>query len=113
MNKSELIARLAARYSAISHDDTEQVVTTVLDSIGKALSMERPVELRGFGPFSIKSRPAHMGRNPKNGEAVAVVQKRAAYFRTSHVLLKRMNGAVSASESIKEPAKTFDARTSH
>ena len=54
MIKSELVARLTARYPHMYHRDVERIVTTVLDSISKALADGHRVELRGFGAFSVK-----------------------------------------------------------
>jgi integration host factor subunit beta len=65
-----LVARLTARYPHLYHRDVERIVTTVLDSIGKALADSHRVELRGFGAFSVKVRPIRMGRNPRTGGPV-------------------------------------------
>ncbi len=92
MIKSELVARLTARYPHLYHRDVERIVTTVLDSISKALADGHRVELRGFGAFSVKVRPSRMGRNPRTGEPVAVGQKRAPFFRTGKELRERLNG---------------------
>jgi integration host factor subunit beta len=92
MIKSELVARLTARYPHLYHRDVERIVTTVLDSISKALADGHRVELRGFGAFSVKVRPSRMGRNPRTGEPVSVGQKRAPFFRTGKELRERLNG---------------------
>ncbi len=60
MIKSELVARLAQRYPHLYHRDVERIVTTVLDEITKALAKGHRVELRGFGAFSVKVRPARL-----------------------------------------------------
>ena len=91
MIKSELVARLTARYPHLYHRDVERIVTTVLDSITKALATGHRVELRGFGAFSVKTRPSRMGRNPRTGEPVSVGQKRAPFFRTGKELRERLN----------------------
>jgi len=65
MIKSELVARLAERYPHLYHRDVERIVSTVLDEISAALSNGDRVELRGFGAFSVKVRPARQGRNPR------------------------------------------------
>lgn len=80
MIKSELVARLTARYPHLYHRDVERIVTTVLDSITKALASGHRVELRGFGAFSVKVRPSRMGRNPRTGEPVSVGEKTRALF---------------------------------
>jgi integration host factor subunit beta len=92
MIKSELVARLTARYPHLYHRDVERIVTTVLDSITKALAEGHRVELRGFGAFSVKVRPSRMGRNPRTGEPVSVGEKRAPFFRTGKELRERLNG---------------------
>ncbi len=92
MIKSELVARLTQRYPHLYHRDVERIVSTVLDEITKALSEGHRVELRGFGAFSVKVRPARQGRNPRTGEPVTVEEKRAPFFRTGKELRERLNG---------------------
>ncbi len=92
MIKSELVARLAVRYPHLYHRDVERVVSTVLDEITSALSKGDRVELRGFGAFSVKVRPARQGRNPRTGAPVDVEEKRVPFFRTGKELRERLNG---------------------
>jgi integration host factor subunit beta len=91
--KSEMVARLSARYPHFHSRDVERIVNAVLDSISEALAKGRRVELRDFGAFSVKSRPSRMGMNPRTGEPVAVSEKRALHFRTGRELRKRLNGS--------------------
>ena len=49
------------------------------------------VELRGFGVFSVKTRDAHMGRNPRTGEAVDVSKKSVPFFKVGKELRNRLN----------------------
>lgn len=95
MIKSELVAKLAQRYPHLYHRDVERIVTTVLDEITKALAEGKRVELRGFGAFSVKARPARMGRNPRTGEPVQVDEKRAPFFRTGKELREKLNNGGS------------------
>jgi integration host factor subunit beta len=92
MIKSELVGRLAERYPHLYHRDVERIVTTVLDEIASALASGDRVELRGFGAFSVKVRPARQGRNPRTGETVSVEEKRVPFFRTGKELRGRLNG---------------------
>jgi integration host factor subunit beta len=91
MIKSELVARLAVRYPHLYHRDVERVVSTVLDEISAALAKGDRVELRGFGAFSVKVRPARQGRNPRTGAPVDVEEKRVPFFRTGKELRERLN----------------------
>jgi integration host factor subunit beta len=49
------------------------------------------VELRGFGAFTARRRAARLGRNPTNGEAVAVDEKSTPFFRAGKALRLRMD----------------------
>jgi len=50
------------------------------------------VELRGFGAFSVKSRDARTGRNPRTGDPVDVEEKNVPFFKTGKLLRDRLNG---------------------
>lgn len=97
MIKSELVARLAERYPHLYHRDVERIVSTVLEQIATALANGDRVELRGFGAFSVKVRPARQGRNPRTGEAVSVEEKRVPFFRTGKELRERLNAGTNSS----------------
>ena len=49
------------------------------------------VELRGFGAFSVKHRPARAGRNPRTGAHVPVDQKSVPFFKTGKEMRERLN----------------------
>ncbi len=96
MIKSELVNRIAEAHPHLMHKDAERIVSTIFDEIAKALAGGNRVELRGFGAFSVKSRPARTGRNPRTGEAVEVDEKRAPYFKTGKELREKLNGIEEA-----------------
>lgn len=91
MIKSELITRLALANPHLYHRDVERIVNTVFDEISDALARGDRVELRGFGAFSVKERPARTGRNPRTGATVHVAEKRVPFFKTGKDLRDRLN----------------------
>lgn len=91
MIKSELIAKLAAEHEHLTHRDIERVVNVVLDGMVGALEEGGRVELRGFGAFSVRSRPARSGRNPRTGAAVSVPAKHVPFFKSGKELRERLN----------------------
>lgn len=91
MTKSELIARLAEMNPHLYQRDVERIVATIFDEITDALARGDRVELRGFGAFSVKSREARVGRNPRTGDAVPVAEKKVPYFKTGKQLRERLN----------------------
>jgi integration host factor subunit beta len=82
MIKSELIAALAAENPHLTQRDVERVVGVIFERMIAALESGGRVELRGFGAFSVRSRPARAGRNPRTGEAVDVRAKHVPFFKS-------------------------------
>ena len=91
MIKSELIAKLASENPHLTQRDVERVVSVVLDRMAGALASGGRVELRGFGAFSVRSRPARTGRNPRTGAAVQVKAKHVPFFKSGKELRERLN----------------------
>jgi len=91
MTKSELALRLADIAPHLTLRDAEMVVDTIFGEIATALSRGDRVELRGFGAFSVKERPARTGRNPRTGAHVAVDEKHVPFFKTGKEMRERLN----------------------
>ena len=91
MTKSELIAHLASANPHLRQPDIELIVATIFNEITDALARGDRVELRGFGAFSVRSREAREGRNPRTGETVEVPGKRVPYFKPGKEMRARLN----------------------
>ena len=91
MIKSELVLRIAAQNPHLYQRDVENIVNSILETIGDALARGDRVELRGFGAFSVKRRDARSGRNPRTGETVSVCEKVIPVFKSGKEMRKRLN----------------------
>jgi len=91
MNKSELVDIVAGRVQNLSHKDVDMIIETVFDKMVEALAKGNRIEIRGFGSFEIRSRPARNGRNPKSGESVFVGSRRIPFFKVGKELKERIN----------------------
>lgn len=91
MIKSELIQKIANANPHLFHRDVERIVNVIFDEIVDALARGDRVELRGFGAFTVKHRPAREGRNPRTGEPVPVAEKFVPFFKTGKELRDRLN----------------------
>ena len=91
MIKSELIQKIAEANPHLFQRDVERIVGTIFEEISAALERGDRVELRGFGAFSVKSRPARTGRNPRTGAPVQVEEKFVPFFKTGKELRERLN----------------------
>jgi integration host factor subunit beta len=89
--KSELIERIAERNPHLFQRDVENIVNAILEEIVGALAQGDRVELRGFGAFSVKNRPARTGRNPRTGAQVTVSEKFVPFFKTGKEMRERLN----------------------
>ena len=63
MIKSELVQRVSAQNPHLYQRDVENIVNAILGEIVAAMSRGDRVELRGFGAFSVKQRPARTGQS--------------------------------------------------
>src|SRR3954453_16651667 len=99
MIKSELVQRISEHIPHLYQRDVENIVNAILDEIVTALARGDRVELRGFGAFSVKNRPARSGRNPRTGEHVPVDQKCVPFFKTGKEMRERLNREKGAPEA--------------
>lgn len=91
MIKSELVQKLAEENPNLFHRDIERIVSVVFQEIADSLARGERVELRGFGAFSVKHRPARVGRNPRSGEPVHIEEKYSPFFKAGKELRDRLN----------------------
>jgi integration host factor subunit beta len=90
MKKSTLVERLCQRHPELKPGDSKYVVEEVLDAMAGALADGRRIEIRGFGSFQPKYRPARTGRNPRNGNLVQIPAKSVPHFKAGKELKKRV-----------------------
>ena len=90
MIKSELVQRIAGQNPHLYQRDIENIVNAVLGEITSALARGDRVELRGFGAFSVKNRPAphraqsaHRRARLGRAEIRAVLQDRQGNARAA------------------------------
>jgi len=91
MIKSELVQRIASQNPHLYQRDVENIINAILGEIIAAMARGDRVELRGFGAFSVKNRPARTGRNPRTGAHVSVEKKCVPFFKTGKEMRERLN----------------------
>ena len=85
MNKTELIAAVAAK-TGLTKKDAEKVVNATIDSITESLVKGDKVNVSGFGIFEVKTREARVGRNPRTKETIQIPATRLPAFKASKTL---------------------------
>ena len=83
MNKQELVAAVLANkdVNLDSKAAAARVVNAVIDGISAGIKKDGTVQLIGFGTFSIKSRSARKGRNPKTGDEIKIKASKTVGFK--------------------------------
>ena len=90
MNKKDLIRKVAGEVD-LSQNQAKEVVEVVLGSIQDAIAAGEPVNLTGFGTFSLKHRDEHEGRNPSTGEIVTISASNTPVFKPGKMFKEKVN----------------------
>ncbi len=98
MTKAELIEALANKLP-IGKAEAERAVNIVLEDITAALKQGDRVNISGFGTFSVSSRQARTGRNPKTGESIQIAPSRSAKFKPGKQLKDSLNDGLEGAPS--------------
>ena len=86
MNKTELVKKIAEK-AEISQAQAKSVLEATLESVKEALQGGDPVQLIGFGTFSVSERAARTGKNPRTGEQIQIAAKKIAKFKAGAGLI--------------------------
>lgn len=71
MTKADLI-EVVAKKEDITKTEAEKIVNSVFESISESLAKKDDVQIAGFGKFTVRTRAARTGKNPRTGEAIKI-----------------------------------------
>ncbi len=71
------LAEAVYEWLACRRTELAELVERFLDLIGDALVTGQNVKLSSFGSFQVRSKNQRIGRNPKTGEEVPILPRRA------------------------------------
>jgi len=89
MNKSDLIDHVA-KAAGLSKVDAKKAIESYHEAVAETLKEGKRVEIVGFGSFSVATREARTGRNPKTGEALQIAAKKVAKFKPGKELASKL-----------------------
>ncbi|MCQ2435856.1 MAG: HU family DNA-binding protein [Clostridia bacterium] len=90
MNKTQIIDDVVAK-TGLKKKDVEATVCAVVDSIEATLVAGDKVQLSGLGTFSIKTKAARTGRNPKTQATITIPATKTVAFTVSKSLKESLN----------------------
>ncbi len=90
MNKSDLIAEIAAKTGS-TKKDAEATLNAFVDVVTESLVKGDKVQLVGFGSFEVRKRAARKGRNPQTKEEIKIPASKAPVFKAGKALKDLVN----------------------
>lgn len=83
MTKAEFVDAIqkAAKGSTLSKRETEDLVDSIFDVLSKSIKKDKRFAFPGFGTFSVRSRKARSGRNPRTGETIKIKASKTVSFK--------------------------------
>lgn len=88
------------RTVGLSRKESAHLVEMVLAEMTDRLSVGETVKLSSFGSFVVRDKGERIGRNPKTGVEVPIMQRRVLVFKPSNVLKAYMNGETIPAEDM-------------
>ena len=92
ITKKALIDKIAETHQVRSAT-TKKVVQAFLDEVVAELGNSNRLEFRDFGIFSVKTRAAREGQNPKTLEKVHVPPNRNVKFKMGRMMKEKLNNS--------------------
>ena len=90
MNRNELVDAVSTK-TDLRKSEASKAVDAVFEAIEDALKGGEEVRLVGFGTFSVASRAASEGRNPRTGEKIQIAASKQAKFKPGKGLRDSLN----------------------
>ena len=90
------IAQKIADDCGFMKNEAAEVFDKLIGIIKSSLISGEDVLISGFGKWTVKSKHARRGRNPKTGEEMILDARRVVTWSYSPVLKKAVNGRVRA-----------------
>ena len=92
MSRIKLIKKLKEKNSKLTKHELQVIINTFSESISNALKKGSPVEIRGFGRWSLKKIKENFNsRNPATNELIYKPERVKVKFKPSKKLIKVIN----------------------
>jgi len=90
MTKADIIHEVS-NMTGLTKVEIEAVFNSIIVNISDSLQRGERVDIRGFGSFLVKQRPARDARNPATREIVKLQERFVPVFKVSKILKEDVN----------------------
>ena len=77
-----------------SKTNIQKITADLIDIISELIYLEKKVNIKNFGTFSIKSKNKRIGRNPKTKENYDILPRNIIRFSVSAKLKSKINNSL-------------------
>ena len=92
MTKADLIKKVQeAAGKDLSKEQVKNLVEATFEAVRDSLVEEGKFSYPKFGTFTVKERAARQGRNPKTGETITIMARKAVTFKPATDLKESVN----------------------
>ncbi len=92
MSKKDLLASVHKAFAGeLSKKQIGEVFNATFIGIAQVLQEQERYVQPGFGTFTVKVRPARVGRNPRTGEKLDIPASKGVTFKVAPELKKAIN----------------------
>lgn len=86
MTKAELIDHIHGNLGSYTKKDVGEIVGAVFGAVADAVKDGKRFSYPGFGTFTVKTRAARQGRNPRTGKAITIPASSSVGFKAAPAL---------------------------
>jgi len=90
MTKADIIRKVSSM-TGLTKVEIEAVFNSIIVNITDSLKRGERIDIRGFGSFLVKQRPARDARNPATREIVKLQERFVPVFKVSKILKEDVN----------------------
>lgn len=87
------IATRVHQQAGISKEESTRLFEWFMEFLKTTLHVGEPINIQGFGKFTVRSKRARPGLTPRTGEAIEISARRVVSFHASHLLNEEMNSS--------------------
>ena len=89
LSKAEIVENIFPLVK-VSKKNIHKIIDLFFEQIKAGLLGDKTIELRGLGPFEIRTRKGRKARNPKTGDSVVIGNHGVAHFRPGRELKQKV-----------------------
>lgn len=87
MTKKDLV-EIVSKKANLTNKASREAVQAFINAVRDSLKRGEKVVITGFGTFSVRKRAERVGRNPKTGEKLTIMARKAPGFTPGKTLKK-------------------------